>query len=124
MSETRAGIGSWQQYGVDRVISLDRLGLEKVYVQAKRYADDHPISRQTIQAFLGALAGRRATKGVFITTSRFSKDAREFAGRASDSLVLLDGREVAELMIEYGVGVSRRETFTLVGIDSDYSEGS
>jgi len=109
--------------GIDGVISLDRLGLEKVYVQAKRYAEDNPVGRPTIQAFLGVLAGRRATKGVFITTSRFSKEAREFARAASDSLVLIDGEQLAELMMDHGVGVSVRETFSLVSIDSDYFEG-
>lgn len=73
------------------VISLDKLGLEKVYIQAKRYAEDNAVDRPTIQAFLGALAGRRASKGVFLTTSRFSRVAREFAASASDSLVLIDG---------------------------------
>jgi restriction system protein len=109
--------------GIDGVISLDRLGLEKVYVQAKRYAEDNPVGRPTIQAFLGVLAGRRATKGVFITTSRFSKEARDFARAASDSLVLIDGHELAELMMDHGVGVSVRETFRLISIDSDYFEG-
>jgi restriction system protein len=109
--------------GIDGVISLDRLGLEKVYVQAKRYAEDNPVSRPTIQAFLGVLAGRRATKGVFITTSRFSKEARDFAKGASDGLVLIDGHQLAELMIDHGVGVSVRETFRLVTIDTDYFEG-
>jgi len=119
LSTTGAGADG----GIDGVISLDRLGLEKVYVQAKRYAEDNPVSRPTIQAFLGVLAGRRASKGVFITTSRFSKDAREFAERASDGLVLIDGQQLAELMMDHGVGVSVRETFRLVSIDSDYFEG-
>lgn len=118
LQQTAAGADG----GIDGVISLDRLGLEKVYVQAKRYAEDNPVSRPAIQGFLGALAGRRASKGVFITTSRFSKEARDFAASASDSLVLLDGAELADLMVEYGVGVSEREKFTLVSIDGDYFE--
>jgi restriction system protein len=84
-------VGGAGDGGIDGVISLDKLGLEKVYVQAKRYADDNHVSRPTIQGFFGALAGRRATKGVFITTSRFSKEAREFAASASDSILLIDG---------------------------------
>ena len=69
------------------------------------------------------LACRRATKGVFITTSRFSKEARDFGRAASDSLVLIDGQELAELMVDHGVGVSVRETFRLITIESDYFEG-
>jgi restriction system protein len=108
--------------GIDGVISVDRLGLEKVYVQAKRYAEDNKVSRPAIQAFLGALSERRAIKGVFITTSAFSKEARESAVRASDSLVLIDGEELAELMMEHGVGVSVRETFSRLTLDGDYFE--
>lgn len=107
--------------GIDGVISLDKLGLEKVYIQAKRYAEDNAVDRPTIQAFLGALAGRRASKGVFLTTSRFSRAAREFAASASDSLVLIDGQQLAELMMDHGVGVTTRETFTLVNIDGTTS---
>jgi restriction system protein len=108
--------------GIDGVISVDRLGLEKVYLEAKRYAEDNKVSRPAIHGFLGALSERRAAKGVFITTSSFSKEARECASRASDSLVLIDGDELAELMIDCGVGVSVRETFKLARTDSDYFE--
>jgi restriction system protein len=108
--------------GIDGVISLDRLGLEKVYVQAKRYAEDNAVSRPAIQAFLGALAGRRALKGVFMTTSRFSRDARDFAATASDSLVLVDGEQLADLLIDHRVGVQARETLVLMTTDRDYFE--
>jgi restriction system protein len=83
--------------GIDGIISLDKLGLDKVYVQAKRYAEDKAVSRPAVQSFLGALSERRATKGVFITTSRFTEEARESAQPSSDSLVLLDGEQLAEL---------------------------
>ncbi len=106
--------------GIDGVVSLDRLGLEKVYVQAKRYAEDNHVGRPAIQGFFGALAGRRATKGVFITTSKFSREARDFASTASDSIVLINGERLAQLMIEYSVGVSRAESYNVVKIDSDY----
>ncbi len=106
--------------GIDGVVSLDRLGFEKVYVQAKRYADGNRVGRPAIQAFFGALAGRRATKGVFITTSRYSKEAREFARTASDSIVLINGRELADLLIEFEVGVGIKETFHVVDVDRDY----
>jgi restriction system protein len=108
--------------GIDGIIPLDKLGLDKVYVQAKRYAEDKAVSRPAIQGFLGALSERRATKGVFITTSRFTDEARESATRSSDSLVLIDGDMLAELMIDHGVGVSTRETFAIVQTDSDYFE--
>lgn len=104
--------------GIDGVISLDRLGLEKVYVQAKRWQST--IGRPLLQAFYGALAGRRATKGVFITTSDFSRDAREFAASVSGSIVLVDGRRLTELMIEFGVGVSTQRIVKIGRIDSDY----
>jgi len=108
--------------GIDGIIPLDKLGLDKVYVQAKRYAEDKAISRPTIQGFLGALSERGATRGVFITTSRFTDEARESAARSSDSLVLIDGEEFADLMIDHGVGVATRETFAIVQTDSDYFE--
>jgi restriction system protein len=104
--------------GIDGVISLDRLGLEKVYVQAKRWQST--IGRPLLQAFYGALAGRRATKGVFITTSDFSREAREFAASVSGSIVLVDGRRLTELMIEFGVGVSTQRVVKIGRIDSDY----
>ena len=109
--------------GIDGVIALDKLGLEKVYVQAKRYADENTVGRPAIQAFFGALAGRRATKGVFITTSKYSREAREFARSASDSIVLLDGHRLAQLMIDNRVGVSPKKRYDIVEIDSDYFEG-
>jgi restriction system protein len=104
--------------GIDGVISLDRLGLEKVYVQAKRWQS--AVGRPDVQAFYGALAGRRATKGVFITTSSFSPQAVEFAG-SIERIVLVDGARLAELMIEYEVGVASRAV-RVPKIDSDYFE--
>lgn len=103
--------------GIDGIISLDRLGLEKVYVQAKRWKSN--IGRPEIQGFFGALAGLRAKKGVFITTSGFTREAREYAEQVSDSIVLIDGPRLAEMMIEYGQGVSHR-TIKVPTIDSDY----
>ena len=103
--------------GIDGIISLDRLGFEKVYVQAKRWQGS--VGRPEIQGFFGALAGHRATKGVFITTSSFTKEAREYAARVSDSLVLVDGARLTSLMISHGVGVSH-SILKLAKIDSDY----
>lgn len=104
--------------GIDGVISLDRLGLEKVYVQAKRWQSS--VGRPEVQAFYGALAGQRANRGVFITTSTFSQQAVEFAGSV-ERIVLVDGSKLADLMIEYEVGVASRAV-RIPKIDSDYFE--
>ncbi len=104
--------------GIDGIISLDRLGLEKVFVQAKRWQSS--VGREVVQAFYGALAGRRANKGVLITTSSFTPHAVEFA-RSVERIVLIDGKRLADLMMEYGVGVSHR-TIKIPTIDTDYFE--
>jgi restriction system protein len=104
--------------GIDGVISLDRLGLEKVYVQAKRWQSS--VGRPEVQAFYGALAGQRANRGVFITTSTFSQQAIDFAGSV-ERIVLVDGSKLADLMIEYEVGVASRAV-RIPKIDSDYFE--
>jgi restriction system protein len=112
-------VGGSGDAGIDGIISLDKLGLEKVYVQAKRW--QNTVGRPDLQAFFGALAGRKANKGVFITTSSFSKDAKIYAAQVSGSLVLVDGAELAELMIEHGVGVSHTKV-RIARVDSDYFE--
>jgi restriction system protein len=89
-------------------------------VQAKRWQEN--IGRPAIQAFYGALAGRRAKKGVFITTSSFTSDARDFASQVSDSIVLVDGQTLTRLMIDCGVGVSIQRTVSIPKVDSDYFE--
>lgn len=110
-------VGGSGDGGIDGVISLDKLGLEKVYVQAKRWRDQ-TISRQDIQAFYGALAGRKAKKGVFITTSTYSRHAVDYAN-AIEGIVLIDGVQLVNLMMDYEVGVSSR-TLKLPQLDSDY----
>jgi restriction system protein len=110
-------VGGSSDGGIDGVISLDRLGLEKVYVQAKRWQNN--VGRPEIQGFFGALAGRRAKKGVFITTSAFTREARDYANQVSDSIVLVDGARLARLMIEHGVGVTHRP-LKIAQVDSDY----
>lgn len=109
-------VGGPGDAGIDGVISLDRLGLEKVYVQAKRWQEN--ISRPHLQAFYGALAGQKARKGVFITTSLFSNQARDYA-KSVEGIVLIDGPRLAGLMIDYGIGVSAR-VVKIPKIDSDY----
>lgn len=113
-------VGQSGDEGIDGVISLDRLGLEKVYVQAKRYKKDNIVGRPAIQAFYGALAGKKATKGVFITTSSYSREAHEFAQQV-EHIVLVDGNRLAELMIEHGVGVSHTR-LRVPKLDTDYFE--
>jgi restriction system protein len=109
-------VGGPGDAGIDGVISLDRLGFEKVYVQAKRWHEN--ISRPHLQAFYGALAGQKARKGVFITTSLFSTQARDYA-KSVEGIVLLDGPRLAGLMIDYGIGVTAR-LVKIPKIDSDY----
>lgn len=104
--------------GLDGVIALDKLGLEKVYVQAKRWQG--PVGRPEVQAFYGALAGRRARKGVMITTSSFTREGRDFAQQVSDSLVLVDGTRLSTLMIDHSVGVTQHRVIRLPRIDGDY----
>jgi restriction system protein len=109
-------VGGSGDGGIDGVISLDKLGLEKVYVQAKRWQGT--VGRPEVQGFYGALAGQRANKGVFITTSGYTSQAIEFA-KSVERVVLVDGPRLAELMIDHEVGVSAR-TVKIPKIDSDY----
>jgi len=124
------GYGGWSkdsgeatQYtsdgGIDGIINEDPLGLETIYLQAKRYTDN-AIGRPDIQAFVGALEMRRARKGVFITTSRFSKEALEYISLIEKKVVLIDGKQLADLMIKHGLGVTVKQTFQVKTIDTDY----
>ncbi|PJG59712.1 restriction endonuclease [Aeromonas cavernicola] len=105
--------------GIDGIIKEDRLGLDSIYLQAKRYTDK-TVGRPEIQAFAGALDLHKARKGVFITTSGFSREAQEYVGLIEKRIVLIDGAHLAALMIEYGVGVTTRQTLTIKTLDSDY----
>lgn len=109
--------------GIDGIISQDPLGLDRIYVQAKRYQSDKVIHRPTIQAFVGALMGAQGDRGVFITTSSFSSGAREEAERVAFRIELIDGRRLAELMMRHGVGVQPESVVTLYEIDEDFFEG-
>jgi restriction system protein len=104
--------------GIDGVINEDRLGLEVIYVQAKRWKAN--VGRPEIQSFVGALAGKKAGKGIFITTSEFHDNAREYAGALHQKVILIDGRRLAELMIEHGIGVAEEHAYSVKKIDSDY----
>ena len=106
--------------GIDGIIHEDALGLDAVYVQAKRYVPDNRVSRPDVQRFIGSLTGEGATKGVFVTTSDFSKEAHEYLTRVQHRVVLINGQRLARLMIQHGVGVRVRQTYKLQSIDEDY----
>jgi restriction system protein len=114
--------GGSGDFGIDGVVHLDRLGLDKIYVQAKRYSPDNKINSKQIQEFFGALKGHHATKGIFLTTSSYQPSALEYAKSVSDTLVLIDGRKIAELMIEAEIGVSAKRKIIIPEIDNDYFE--
>src|SRR5690606_21616629 len=107
--------------GIDGIINEVPLGLDTIYLQAKRYTDNS-VGRPEVQAFVGALEMKRARKGVFITTSRFSRDAIDYVNMIENRVVLIDGMQLAELMIRYNLGVSVKESYQIKSIDSDYFE--
>lgn len=108
--------------GIDGIINEDRLGLDVIYVQAKRYQAENTIGRKEIQSFVGALAGKQANKGVFITTSDFKGTATEYAQGVPQKVILINGDRLAKLMVEHDVGVSTTRTVSIKQIDSDYFE--
>lgn len=107
--------------GIDGIIDEDRLGLDRIYVQAKRYAVDSGIGRPAIQGFVGSLVGFGAQKGVFVTTSSFSQHAIEYANALQQRVILIDGSRLAELMIEFGVGVRVSRIVEVKRLDEDFS---
>lgn len=109
--------------GIDGIISQDPLGLDRIYVQAKRYAEERAIDRPRIHEFAGALLGKQGDRGVFITTSRYTKGAQEEAERINARIELIDGSTLAQLLVAYGVGVQVEETVTLYRVDEDYFDG-
>ncbi|MEX1117686.1 MAG: restriction endonuclease [Terrimicrobiaceae bacterium] len=104
--------------GIDGVINEDRLGLDVIYVQAKRWAGK--VGRPEIQNFVGALAGKKANKGIFITTGDFHSNAREYAGDVQHKIILIDGQRLAELMVDHNIGVSEEQIYRIKRVDSDY----
>ncbi|OQA31216.1 MAG: Mrr restriction system protein [Betaproteobacteria bacterium ADurb.Bin341] len=111
-------IGKSGDGGIDGIIKEDKLGLDAIYIQAKRWANT--VGRPEIQKFVGALTGQRAKKGLFITTSDFTADAKTYALQIDTKIVLIDGEMLAQLMIDYNVGVSTIATYELKKIDTDY----
>lgn len=116
--EAARAVGRSGDEGIDGIIKEDRLGLDVLYIQAKRWVQ--PVSRPEIQKFAGALQGHRARKGVFITTSSFSNEAREYVERIDSKIVLIDGERLAELMFEHNVGVSTVGTYSVKKVDNDF----
>lgn len=114
-------IGRSGDEGIDGIIKEDRLGLDIVYIQAKKW-DANSVSRPEVQKFAGALQGKRARKGIFITTSEFTAGAREYVSRIDSKIVLIDGNELAQLMIDNDIGVNVVTSYNLKRIDSDYFE--
>ena len=111
-------VGGSGDGGIDGIINEDRLGLDVVYIQAKRWEGN--VSRPEIQRFAGALQGQRARKGVFITTSNFTRDAKEYVDTIDSKIVLIDGNQLAQFMIDHNVGVSIERTYEIKRVDSDY----
>ncbi|MCT2122403.1 restriction endonuclease [Dietzia cinnamea] len=113
-------LGRTNDGGIDGVVRQDPLGLQNVYVQAKRYADENTVGSRDIRDFYGALAGRGADRGVFITTSSFSQSARDTAAGLGGRMVLIDGIWLTSLMLRYGVGVEPREQLTVYRINPEF----
>jgi len=111
-------IGKSGDEGIDGIIKEDKLGLDILYIQAKRW--ENVVSRPEIQKFAGALQGQRAKKGIFLTTSTFSKNARDYVSKIDNKIVLIDGELLGKLMIEHDVGVSKIASYDIKKIDSDY----
>jgi restriction system protein len=118
-SDAGKAIGRSGDGGVDGIIKEDKLGLDVVYVQAKRW-ENTPVGRPDVMQFAGALQAQKATKGIFITTSRFTEDARNYVSQIGSKIVLIDGDQLSELMIEHDVGVSIISMYPVKKIDSDY----
>jgi len=116
-------IGRSGDGGIDGIIKEDKLGLDVVYIQAKRW-DNNPVGRPDVMQFAGALQAQRANKGIFITTSRFTDDARSYISQIGSKIVLIDGEQLTSLMIEHDVGVSTVSLYPVKKVDSDYFEES
>lgn len=120
IKEAGKAIGKTNDEGIDGIIKEDRLGLDAIYIQAKRWND--VVGRPEIQKFVGALAGQGAKKGIFITTSRFSDQAKAYSPKNDTKIVLIDGKELAQYMIDFDLGVSVVSEYKLKKIDIDYFE--
>lgn len=113
-------IGKSGDEGIDGTIKEDKLGLDIIYIQAKRWKTGNVVGRPELQKFVGALAGQGAKKGIFITTSNFTREALEYSPRNETKIVLIDGEQLAQLMIDYNLGCTPQQTYEVKKIDSDY----
>jgi len=113
-------VGGSGDAGIDGIIDEDRLGLDRIYIQAKKWKLDNTVGRPEIQKFVGALQGHRARKGIFITTANFTREACEYAENIDTKVVLIDGKRLANLMIDFNVGVSMLTVYEVKGFDTDY----
>ena len=111
-------VGGSGDEGIDGIIDQDRLGLDCIYIQAKRW--DGTVGRPEIMKFAGAIQGKKAKKGIFITTSRYTKEAYDYAKDIESKIVLIDGEKMAQLMMDFDVGVSKITSYEIKKIDSDY----
>jgi restriction system protein len=114
-------IGKSGDEGIDGIIKEDRLGLDIIYIQAKRW--ENTVGRPEIQKFAGALQGQRARKGIFITTSEFSSEAHDYASRIESKIILIDGEELAQMLIDHNIGVTPVANYEIKRVDSDYFTG-
>lgn len=121
LADAGQAVGKSGDDGIDGIIKEDKLGLDVIYLQAKRW--DNSIGRPVVQGFAGSLEGHRARKGVFITTASFTRDARDYVRRIEKRIVLIDGNELAQLMIDHGVGVSTVATYDVKRVDTEYFDG-
>jgi restriction system protein len=117
-AEAGRAIGKAGDEGIDGIISQDHLGLDMIYIQAKRW--EGTVGRPEIQKFVGALHGKRARKGVFLTTGTFSSDAKDYVTQIEPKVVLVDGRDLSGYMLDLGIGVTTKETFELKRLDLDF----
>ncbi|MGF6926518.1 restriction system protein [Chitinophaga sp. W2I13] len=122
MKDAGKAIGKTGDEGIDGTIKEDKLGLDIIYIQAKRWQAGNIVGRPELHKFVGALAGQGAKKGIFITTSSFSKDALNYAPKNETKIVLIDGVQLAQLMIDYNLGVSVQRSYDIKRLDNDYFE--
>jgi len=122
VNDAGRAIGKTGDEGIDGIIKEDVLGLDMIYLQAKRWKVGSTVSRPDIQGFVGSLVGKKASKGIFITTAKFSKEARVYAESIDKRVILIDGQELTNLMFKYNVGASAEEVYTIKKIDLDFFE--